>query len=154
LQLDHLMPLDAIVQHNTPGFKKLGREGKDLPPNIILIRDQNIVLAEKIPEPCSPSLAGRYRPLCNGPAGGWRIGRNPGVDGAQRGDFLTKPKIRARGGSNQKPRVATRKPQPCVSRESRLCRTLGKQITNELSRSCFLASPPWPPTSSSYSPNG
>jgi hypothetical protein len=35
--------------------------------------------------------------------------------------------------------------QPYVSRESRLCTTLGKKITNELSRSCFLASPPWPP---------
>jgi hypothetical protein len=46
------MPLDAIVQHDTLGFKKLGQEGKDLPPSIILIRDQNIDPTEKIPEPC------------------------------------------------------------------------------------------------------
>jgi hypothetical protein len=91
------MPLDAIVQHSTLGFKKLGQEGKDLPPSIILIRDQNIVPAEKIPEPFPPSLAGRYRPLCNGSAGGWRTGRNPGVGGAQRGDFLPSPKFALEG---------------------------------------------------------
>jgi hypothetical protein len=69
-----------------------------------------MVLAEKIPEPWSPSLAGRHRPLCNGSAGGWRAGRNPGACGAQRRDFLTKPKIRPRGGWNLGPGGTTWKP--------------------------------------------
>jgi hypothetical protein len=47
-----------------------------------------MVPAEKILEPWPPSLAGRHRPLCNGPAGGWRAGRNPRAGGAQRGDFF------------------------------------------------------------------
>jgi hypothetical protein len=44
-----------------------------------------MVSAEKIPEPWPPSLAGRYHPLCNGPAGGWP---NPGAGGAQRVNFF------------------------------------------------------------------
>jgi hypothetical protein len=47
-----------------------------------------MVPAEKIPEPWPPSLAGRHRPLYNGPAGGWRAGCNPGAGGAQREDFF------------------------------------------------------------------
>jgi hypothetical protein len=43
---------------------------------------------ENPPNPSPPSLAGRHRPLCNGPAGGWRAGRNPEAGGAQRGDFF------------------------------------------------------------------
>jgi hypothetical protein len=69
-----------------------------------------MVPAEKIPEPWPPSLASRHRPLYNGPAEGWRAGRNPGVVGHSEGIFLTKPKIRPRGGSNPGPGGATRKP--------------------------------------------
>jgi hypothetical protein len=71
--------------------KKLGRGGEDRPPGIILRRDRNMVPAKKIPEPSPPpppTLAGRHRPLCNGPTGGWRAGRNPGAGGAQRRDFF------------------------------------------------------------------
>jgi hypothetical protein len=53
-----------------------------------------------------PSRAGRHRPFCNDPAEGWHAGRNPGAGGAQPGDFLTKPEIRHRGGSNPGPRGA------------------------------------------------
>jgi hypothetical protein len=42
------MTCDAIEHID---FKTLGRGGKDRPPDIILRRDQNMVLAEKIPEP-------------------------------------------------------------------------------------------------------
>jgi hypothetical protein len=34
--------------------------------------------------PRPPSLAGRHRPLCNDPAGGWRVRRNPRAGGARR----------------------------------------------------------------------
>jgi hypothetical protein len=53
-----------------------------------------MVPAEKIPEPCPPSLEGRHRPLYNGPAIWWRAGRNTGAGRAQQEDFLTKPEIR------------------------------------------------------------
>jgi hypothetical protein len=43
---------------------------------------------EKTLEPWPPALAGCHRPLCNGPTGGWRTGRNPGAGKAQRGDFF------------------------------------------------------------------
>jgi hypothetical protein len=69
-----------------------------------------MVPAEKIPEPWPPSLADRHHPLCNGPAGGWRAGRNPEAGGAQRGDFLTKAEIRPREVWNPEPGGATRKP--------------------------------------------
>jgi hypothetical protein len=49
---------------------KLGGGEKDRPPNIILRRDQNIVSAEKIPEPWPPSLANCHCPFHNGPARG------------------------------------------------------------------------------------
>jgi hypothetical protein len=64
----------------------LGQERKDRPSGIILRRARNMVLTEKIFETCPPSLADRHRPLCNGPAGGWRAGRNPGADSAQQED--------------------------------------------------------------------
>jgi hypothetical protein len=47
-----------------------------------------MVSAVKSPNLGPPSLAGRYRPLCKGLAGGWRAGRNLGAGGAQRGDFF------------------------------------------------------------------
>jgi hypothetical protein len=49
---------------------------------------------EKSPNTGPPSLAGCHRPLCNGPAGGWRARRNPGAGRSQRGDFLIEPEIR------------------------------------------------------------
>ena len=70
---------------------KLGGGEKDRPSNIILRRDQNIVSAEKIREPWPPSLANCHRPLCNGPAGGWRAGRNSRAGRHIEGIFLTKP---------------------------------------------------------------
>jgi hypothetical protein len=47
-----------------------------------------MVSAEKISEPWPLSLAGRHHPLCKGPAGGWRAGRNTGAGWAQRVDFF------------------------------------------------------------------
>ena len=44
--------------------------------------------SRKNPRTLPPSLAGRHRPLCNGPAGGWRAGRNPGAGEAQQADFF------------------------------------------------------------------
>jgi hypothetical protein len=40
------------------------------------------------PRTLAPITSGRHRPPCNGPAGGWCAGRNPGAGGAQRGDFF------------------------------------------------------------------
>jgi hypothetical protein len=39
------------------------------------------------PQTLPPSLASRHRPFCNGPTGGWRIGRNLGASEAQQGIF-------------------------------------------------------------------
>jgi hypothetical protein len=47
-----------------------------------------MVPAEKIQEPWPPSLAGRHRPLCNGPAEGWRAGRNQERTGHNEGIFF------------------------------------------------------------------
>jgi hypothetical protein len=52
--------------------------------------------------------SGPSLPLCNGPFGGWRAGRNPGAAGAQRGDFLIQPEI-LEALSNLGPGGATRK---------------------------------------------
>jgi hypothetical protein len=54
-----------------------------------------MVPAEKIYEPwppitsgLPPSLAGCHRPLCNDPAGGWRVERNPAAVGHNAGIFF------------------------------------------------------------------
>jgi hypothetical protein len=85
---------NALITIHFYGLNSAGEENTVLPVLycIILRRDQNMVPAEKIPEPWPPSLAGRHRPLCNGPAGGWRAGRNSGAGRAQRGDFFNQAK--------------------------------------------------------------
>jgi hypothetical protein len=90
-------------------LKKLGRGGKDRSAGIIL-RDRNMVSPRKTPNPGPPLLAGHHRPPWNGPAAGWRTGRNPRAGEAQRRHFLTKSEIRPRRGSNPGPGNATRKP--------------------------------------------
>jgi hypothetical protein len=72
----------------TSFYKKTRPGGKHRPPGITLRRDRNMVPAQKTPNPSLPSIAGRHRPLCNGLAGGWRAGRNPGAGGTQRGDLF------------------------------------------------------------------
>jgi hypothetical protein len=52
---------------------------------------------KKSPNPGSPSLAGHHRPLCNGPAGGWRAGRNQERAGHNEGIFLTMHEIGPEG---------------------------------------------------------
>jgi hypothetical protein len=60
-----------------------------------------MVPIEKIHGPWLPITSGPSPPTLQRPAGGWHIGRTPGVGGVQRGDFfLTKSEIRSRGGSN------------------------------------------------------
>ena len=108
--------IDVLLQWSKSNAKvvlvlcllKNTQTGRERPPSrYILRRDQNMVPTEKIPELWPSSLACRHRPLCNGPTGRWRPGRNPG--GAQRGDYFNQVRIRHRGGSNQGPRGATRK---------------------------------------------
>jgi hypothetical protein len=68
--------------------KKLGLGGKDRPPGTILRKDRNMVPIEKIHGPWLPITSGPSPPTLQRPAGGWHIGRTPGVGGVQRGDFF------------------------------------------------------------------
>jgi hypothetical protein len=65
-------PVQRVLFPVVGGEKKLGRGRKDRSPGIILIRDRNMVLTEKISEPWPSLLAGRHHPLYNNPAKGWR----------------------------------------------------------------------------------
>jgi hypothetical protein len=87
-----------------------------------------MIPAEKIPEPWPSSLAGRHHPLYNGPAGGWRTGRNLGASGAQRGDFfLNQARNSPLMGSNPGHGGATRKPFFSRKRRRTACHYIKKK---------------------------
>jgi hypothetical protein len=77
----------------------LGQGGKDRPLGIILRRDQNMVPAEKTPEPWPPLLTGRStaHSTTAQPEGGVQDIDPRERRGTARGFFLTKPEIRPQG---------------------------------------------------------
>jgi hypothetical protein len=67
-----------------------------------------MVPTDKNPRTLTPITS--RRPLCNGPAGGWRTGRNPRAGGAQQCDIFNQVRNLPPRGSNLRPEGATRKP--------------------------------------------
>jgi hypothetical protein len=84
-------------------LKKLDWGGKDRPPGIISRRDRNMAPAEKTPEPWPPSLTARstaHSATAQPEGGAQDIDPREWAGHSER-IFLTKPKIRPRGGLNQ-----------------------------------------------------
>jgi hypothetical protein len=85
-------------------------QGRERPPSRYYIKKtETWSRPRKSPNPGPLSLAGRHCPL-NGPARGWRAGRNQERARHKERIFLTKPEIRPSRGSNPGPEGATRKP--------------------------------------------
>jgi hypothetical protein len=82
---------------------------KDCTPLIILIRDRNMVLAEKTPNSGHPSLTGRSSPTLQRSVGGWHAGyRSPRADGAQQ-VFFNQARNSSQRGIDSGPGGTTRK---------------------------------------------